>query len=83
MKILKRMVRRFSRFAAIFGASASVAALHASDPVVIPDVGVDMPGMITAIGTALGAIVVAALTMGAAFILVRKGWRWVRGNQSG
>ena len=40
--------------------------------------GVDMPGVITALVTALGAVVVAAITAWAAFLVVRKALRWVR-----
>jgi len=50
----------------------------AADPVTLPSTGVDMPGLITAIVTGLGAVIVAALAATGAFLLVRKGWAWVR-----
>lgn len=50
----------------------------ATDPITLPDVGVDVAGTATAVGTALGSTVAVALTLGGAFFVVRIGYKWVR-----
>lgn len=65
---------------ACFGLCASAGNLLAQTTggIELPDTGVDIEGHITAVGTALGAIVVVAVGLIFAFMLVRKGIRWAR-----
>ena len=50
----------------------------ASAQITLPDTGVDVPGHITALVTALGLIAAAAIAAWAAFFAVRRGLSWVR-----
>ncbi|MEL6613554.1 MAG: hypothetical protein AAFQ53_15765 [Bacteroidota bacterium] len=63
-------------------AGAPLAALAlaglASAQVTLPDLGVDVPGTATAMGTDLGTIFMAILAISAVFIAGSIGWRWLR-----
>jgi hypothetical protein len=50
----------------------------ATDPVTLPDVGVDVADIISAISTGLGAIIQPALLAAGAFFIIRIGYKWVR-----
>lgn len=46
--------------------------------VTLPDVGVDVPATITAMGTDLGTGVMAALALGAVLLAAGAVWAWAR-----
>lgn len=50
----------------------------ATDPFTLPDLGVDVSGAATAIGTGLGAIVAVCVGIAGAFLLIKYGLGWIR-----
>ena len=66
-----------AKAAALLAAVALPASL-ASAQVTLPDLGVDVPGHATAMGTDLGTIFIAILGISAVFIAGSIGWRWLR-----
>lgn len=61
--------------------SGAVAEVYAVDPtpVTLPSTGVDVGSYATAAITSLGAVVAVCIGGTVAFLLIRKGLRWVRG----
>ncbi len=51
---------------------------RAQAQVTLPDLGVDVAGTATAIGTGLGSIVATTITIFGAFLIVRYGLMWIR-----
>ena len=66
-----------SKFVAGFAAFA-LFAITSTAQVSLTNLGVDLPGHITAVATDLGAVLTAALAAMGAFLVVRKGWRFVK-----
>lgn len=61
-------------------AIGSVVQVHAEDvPVTLPSTGVDVGAYATAAISSLGAVVAVCIGGTVAFLLIRKGLRWVRG----
>jgi len=56
----------------------AVGTAHATDPVTLPALGVDVAGTATAISTALGTVVGTLIAIFGAFLVVRLGMRWIR-----
>jgi hypothetical protein len=78
-RVIKAAVERApALLPAVLLALAMSGTAFATDPITLPTIGVDVGGTATAVGTALGAIVQVALTLGGAFFVVRIGYRWVR-----
>ncbi len=65
-------------FAATFAVLGFATGAYATDPYTLPTIGVDMPGVVTALGTYVAAIVVAIVGVSMAFQGVRIGMRWIR-----
>ena len=63
--------------AAVATFAVAMAPLAAAQ-VTLPELGVDIPGTATAMGTDLGAIFTAVVGISAVFIAGKIGWRWLR-----
>ncbi|MEM8709475.1 MAG: hypothetical protein AAGG01_00870 [Planctomycetota bacterium] len=64
----------------LLAAAAAALALGTSAmaQVTLPDLGVDVAGTATAMGTDLGAVFTAILGIAAVFIIGTIGWMWLR-----
>lgn len=80
--VLKSASRTVSAVAigATVALSGAVVQVHAEDvPVTLPDTGVNVAGYATSAIASLGAVVAVCIGGTVAFLLIRKGIRWVRG----
>jgi hypothetical protein len=84
--MVQKMIRRVNRAAssvalAVFAIAVALQAgtAQAQTTPVLPDTGVDMTEYVTAFGAALGPVVGAAVLLACAFLLIRVGYRWIRG----
>lgn len=74
--MLKSVLNRCYLACMAIAAFAMPALVHAQ--VVLPDTGVDVDGHVTALVTALGAIVATCVGAWFAFTAIKKGLSWVR-----
>jgi hypothetical protein len=62
----------------VIGIVLCVAGVAAAQDPNIPDLGVDLPGYIGALGTSLGVVIGAAIALMVAIVTVTMGIRWLR-----
>ncbi|MEM6674728.1 MAG: hypothetical protein AAF726_17915 [Planctomycetota bacterium] len=76
--VASRCVRKVAAFGAAAFAAGALIVSDASAQVTLPDLGVDVNGTATAMGTDLGAGFMTILGISTVFIIGSILWRWLR-----
>jgi hypothetical protein len=71
-------MRKLFAFLAVVATSALTSVASAAGEPNIPDMGVDMPGYIGALGTQLGTVIGAAVALTVAVVVVTMGVKWLK-----